>query len=1106
MACAAIDAGECDAAIAAGANLIQSPEQHLGTMKAGVLSGTSTCHTFDASADGYGRADGIGALYLKKLSKALEDNDPIRGVIRGSAVNANGRTNGITLPSSDGQEAVIRKAYAKAGLEHRFHETNYVECHGTGTAVGDPIELEAVSRVFKKRPVHSPLYVGSVKTNLGHSEAASGFSSVFKVLMAMEKGTIPPTIGVQKLNPMIKTDDWRVKIVTDSMDWPITGPNLLVLKPTVRAGVNSFGYGGANSHLILESVDSFAPEQLGLSSMALSEMKSTFILPVSANSWSSLEGQIRSLSLLDAEHVNAVDLAYTLGTRRSKLPCRGYALIGQAGLSTMGLEDFTTGEQKPSSTKLPFAFVFTGQGAQWAQMGKELIQEIPSFRKSLVELDNVLQKLPHAPSWSLRQALLDPKETSQINHVTRSQPLCTAIQIAFVDLLRKWGIEAEGVIGHSSGEIAAAYAAGVLTAAEAIIVAYYRGYVVGHSLALAHRKGGMVAAGLDRDTADGDIEALGLTDSIRVACINSPENVTISGDIEGIDKILAYLQNKGVFARKLNTNDRAYHSHHMALIGEEYEELLRDNLPTHYLQKQRKTRWISSVTGQAVTGKVQPSYWRTNLESPVLFSDAVEGLMHGSKYHLIELGPHSALELPIKQTMSTRGIKPGSFHYSAALTRSKNGLTCLLNLVGELFLHGHSIDFAQVNYVESPITALAVHDSKYPSHQQGKVIPNLPPYAWSYDTLLWSECRASTEFRQRKHPHHDLLGSQRPGGNGVQTSWRNILKVEDVSWLVDHRLNETVVFPGAGYIAMGIEAICQVSGRNVSDAALGIGLRQFRILKALVLSTDSNAAGVEIFTTLKRVALSATTSSKTWWEFEVTSYQDGVSTTHATGKMRIREGKEKDLVRPDIIPTETKTELEALAIRNWYGQFTKVGLNYGPQFAALEEIRTPRGKVGRYSLSKTQLLQGGGEGKAAQSRYLVHPITIDVMLQAGIIASASGTIKDLRAHVPVSIEEASFRAPSCASQEPYHIDATAKKIGFSAYMLNACLYDRDEGPCVSLENVRVTGYQGAAQTSDEETREPMLRVLWKPDVTTMTSDGLTQYLSSFESVSTFIQR
>ncbi|KAL2867458.1 type I polyketide synthase [Aspergillus lucknowensis] len=1092
MACAAIDAGECDGAIAAGANLVQSPEQHLGTMKAGVLSGTSTCHTFDASADGYGRADGIGAVYLKKLSKALEDNDPIRGIIRGSAVNANGKTNGITLPSSDGQEAVIRKAYAKAGLEYRFNETDYVECHGTGTAVGDPIELEAVSRVFTKRSVQNPLYVGSVKTNLGHSEAASGFSSMFKVAMALEKGVIPPTIGVKNINPKIKTREWGVEIVTKSRDWPTGNQTLAVGRPVRRAGVNSFGYGGANSHVILEAPENLVPSRRGLPSEALSEMRSAFILPVSAGSPSSLEAQLRNLSSIDLADLNVVDLAYTLGTRRSKLSNRAYTLAGQETLKEdLNPEAFVTPAEGASLTKLPFAFVFTGQGAQWAQMGKELIEEFPSFRKSLVELDNDLQKLPHAPTWTLRSALLDPKETSQINHVTRSQPVCTAIQIALIQLLWKWGIEPEAVIGHSSGEIAAAYAAGLLTATEAIIVAYYRGYVVGNTPLPV--KGGMIAAGLGKDEAQAEIDSLGLANAIKVACVNSPESVTISGDADGIDKIIAHLQPKGIFARKLNTNDRAYHSHHMVLLGQDYEDLLQANLPLpRPFQHDRKARWVSSVTGQVVNGKVQPSYWRANLESPVRFSDAVEGLFQASKYHLIELGPHSALEMPIKQTLSKLKVKAGDFQYSTALTRNKNAVTCVLNLVGNLFLHGHPVDFAQVNYVEQPMTALALHNAKYPPHQQGKTIPNLPPYAWTYDTMLWSECRASLEYRHRKYPHHDLLGSQKPGGNGSQTTWRNVLKVEDLPWLIDHKLEDTIVFPGAGYITMGIEGICQVTGRQVSDP-VSIRLRQFQILKALVLSADKNVPGVEIFTSIKPLALSATSTSKTWWEFEVTSYKDGLSTTHATGKLSITE--DQDLVNPKIVPSNV--DLEALAIRNWYGRFTKVGLNYGPNFQALEEIQTPRAKVGQHAIAKTPLLQGGGEGKESQSKYLVHPITIDVMLQAGIIASTSGVIKNLDANVPVAIEEAQFRTPQAQPQKACRLDATGTKIGFSAYMLNACLYDSQDQPCVILKDVRVTGYQGGAQVADEEEeREPMLRVLWKPDVTTLSSDGLAQYLLS----------
>ena len=244
QACTALDANECDAAIVVASNLLQSPEQQLGTMKAGVLSATGTCHTFDDTADGYGRADGLGAIYLKKLSRAVADGDPIRSLVRGSAVNSNGKTMGISLPSSEGQEAVMRKAYAKAGLSN-FNETDYIECHGTGTPVGDPIEVEGVSRVFKRtKPGQGPVLIGSVKTNLGHSEATSGLTSIIKATLSLEKARIPATIGVKNINPKIKIDEWGVKIVTKAIDWPNSDG---LVPRTRRIGVNSFGYGGANS-------------------------------------------------------------------------------------------------------------------------------------------------------------------------------------------------------------------------------------------------------------------------------------------------------------------------------------------------------------------------------------------------------------------------------------------------------------------------------------------------------------------------------------------------------------------------------------------------------------------------------------------------------------------------------------------------------------------------------------------------------------------------------------------------------------------------------------------------------------------------------------------
>ncbi|RDW91779.1 polyketide synthase-nonribosomal peptide synthetase [Coleophoma crateriformis] len=1090
MACAALDAGECDAAIAAGANLIQSPEQHLGTMKAGVLSATSTCHTFDSSADGYGRADGIGAVYLKKLSKALEDNDPIRAIIRGSAVNANGKTNGITLPSADGQEAVIRKAYYKAGLGHVYNETAYVECHGTGTPVGDPIEVEAVSRVFKRRTVDSPLLIGSVKTNLGHSEAASGFSSMFKVALALEKGSIPATIGVRNVNPKIKTDEWGVKIVTNETEWPTANPIFTMGKPTRRAGINSFGYGGANSHVILESADAFMPAAVGLSSEELSDLRPTFILPMSGNSPTSLQGQISNLSSADLNGVNVVDLAYTLGVRRSKLSSRAFVLASQPTLKEdlSPLRVVSMGDKAYS--KLPFAFVFTGQGAQWAQMGKELIDEFPSFRQSIAELDDVLKSLPEAPAWTLREAIMDSKDVSQINHVTRSQPVCTAIQIAYVQLLSKWGIQPEAVVGHSSGEIGAAFASGFLTAAEAIIVAYFRGYVIGKSNNPV--EGAMMAAGLGKEQSQKEIDSLGLTEAIKVACINSPESVTISGDADGIEKLIAKLQETGVFARKLNTNGRAYHSHHMSPLGQTYEDFLESSLAKLPKSKNPTTaQWISSVTGETVVGAVRPSYWRANLESPVRFSDAVEGVLKIAKYHMVELGPHSALELPIKQIKAKMNIKEEAVHYSAALIRGKNAVTCLLSLIGNLWFHGHDIDFAQVNHVDVPKEEMKSQFSLQSPSRQGKVIPDLPPYAWTYDTLLWSESRQSVEYRNRKHPNHDLLGIQLPAGNGLQTMWKNLVRLDDVPWLKDHKLEETVVFPGAGYIAMAIEAACQVTGKTESDAP-SFSLRHIQILKALVLSADKNDAGSELFTSLSPMALTGTTKSKTWYDFEITSFKNEISTTHATGMISV--GETKETLEASILPAQL--DLESLAIRNWYGQFTKVGLNFGPAFTSLKEIQTPRSKTGSHAIAKTKFLQGGGEGKEAESKYIFHPITIDALLQSGIIASTSGVIKELGPNVPVAIEEATFQTPKPLSQEIWYIDASAEKVGFNASLITASLHDGRGQICMQLKNAHAQAYQGAAQVEEEEDREPMLRVLWKPDISLMSNKSLADHLFS----------
>lgn len=838
---------------------------------------------------------------------------------------------------------------------------------------------------------------------------------------------------------------------------------------------------------IIDSAEGYLPQIYGESSEILSVARSKFLIPLSATSTETLDKQAQNLADWDLDRINVVDLAHTLGTRRSTLTQRGFALVGQQSMK----EDLdSTRFMKTgmgSFSKLPIAFVFTGQGAQWPQMGKELMEEFPSFRRTIQDLDSVLQALPEEPSWTLQEALLDPKETSQIGHVTRSQPVCTAIQIAYVQLLAKWAISPVGVIGHSSGEIGAAYAAGRLTAAQAIVIAYYRGYVVGKSTNPA--PGGMMVAGLSKEAADTEIEKLDLVGVINTACVNSPESVTISGDASGVEKMLAELQGRGVFARKLSTDGRAYHSHHMSRIGEEYQDLLEKGLATLPTAPMAEgVRWISSVYAQELTGKVLASYWRKNLESPVLFSDAVKGLVKGHKLHLVELGPHSALELPIKQTRTQLGLTESDVHYSTALSRSKNAVDCVLNLMGNLYLHGHEVEFAKVNTVETMVSSNNV------AVPQGKVLTDLPPYAWSYDGVLWNESRASQEFRYRKHAHHDLLGSQSLGCNGHSTEWRNVLKVKDIPWVESHKLGKDVVFPGAGYLAMAIEAVCQVTDITTVDEP-SFALRQFSISKALQLSMDANAEGVEVFTTLSPTKLSGSTHSKKWYDFAVMSYDNGKSVLHAQGMVSV----DKDGPIVSKYPS-TDIDLEPLATRNWYDRFQKVGLNFGPTFQTMKKIETHRKKKVMHTRAEVPYLQGGGQGKTKQSDYVIHPITIDTMFQAAIIASSAGIMKDLTCKVPTMIEAARFKAPmSNVEGQMWTVDSISQPIGFSAIMIAGELHDGQGQVCAQVENVSAVTFQGAGPEAIEDERHPMLRVTWKPDVSKLQSNNLEHYLDYINS-------
>jgi len=397
-------------------------------------------------------------------------------------------------------------------------------------------------------------------------------------------------------------------------------------------------------------------------------------------------------------------------------------------------------------------------------------------------------------------------------------------------------------------------------------MAYYRGLVVSKS----SKKGLMIAVGLDRHAASLEISDLGIQDRVRIACVNSPENVTLSGDEPEIGELIAHLNDKGIFVRSLRTGGKAYHSHHMASLGEKYYKLMSGSGSlTNGNPLGKGTRMFSSVTGRLLDGTTaaNPDYWRTNLESPVLFQDAIEALLEGEKYHLIEIGPHQALELPVKQICASLQMPSNQMKYSHTLSRGKNSTDCMLTLSGVLYLHGNDILFEKINRIANP--RMPSQDITPP----GRIIYDLPNYKWDYSQFLWYEPRRSSEFRNRKYLRHDLLRASIHGGPGGIHLWRNVLHEKDIPWLKDHKLNGEIVLPGAAYIAIVIEALHQVQPENFLNSNTLI-LRKVRFLNALILSRTSQ---VEIFTQFKQGQLSETSLSTKWWHFEISSYINDVS-------------------------------------------------------------------------------------------------------------------------------------------------------------------------------------------------------------------------------------
>ncbi|RYP44955.1 hypothetical protein DL768_008640 [Monosporascus sp. mg162] len=836
-----IRSGESDSAVVAGCNLHLNPDDTVSMSMLGIFNDAGRTFAFDHRAkSGFARGEGVGCLILKPLDQAIRDNDKIRSVIVNTGVNQDGKTVG----NGEAQEKLIRQVYARANISPE--DTGFVEAHGTGTKVGDPIEAGAIYRVFGNgRTKRSPLYVGSVKTNFGHLENASGIISVIKATMMLEKGFILPNVNFQKANEAIPLAEWNMKVPVNIRPWP---------QDKKYISINNFGFGGSNAHVVLERPP-FAVTDLPQRSR--NERPQLFVL--SGYDEGAAKRIASQVAIYIEQHPEIFqkrllrDIAYTLGERRSHLPWR-------IALTASSLDELATSLNSPAAiprrvTGTPkLAFVYTGQGAQWPRMGQELIETYPVFASTIRSAADCLARL--GADFDLLQELSKGKE-SIVGKAHISQPVCTAIQLGLTALLSSWGVHPSMVLGHSSGEIGAAYAAGAISIDDAMAVAYYRGQVAS-KMKEKHPglRGAMLAVGAGSDDVKLIIKHLGL-ENVTVACENSPSSATISGDEDAIDALAAELHSRSIFNRKLRV-DVAYHSSHMKLVADEYLTTIKD--VTSKVGNGDVTFYSSLLGHRSTTGDLVPSYWVDNLTNSVLFSTALRELYEESKPEVIvDIGPHPALEGPIKQVLKGIGPEAASgVKYMASLVRNQHDTAAMLKLAGTLFTHGYSVDFRAVNLIDID------------EEQRPLLISDFQPYPWS-DHRFWFESRSSKQHRLKPFARHDLLGTLDDAYSDVEPTWRNVLSSDEVPWLKGHQMQWLTTFPLAGYLCMAVEAAAQIARLRgfQPDQIAGFRLREIEAPKALILEDGTQ---YETAVSLRPYAEGTKSYSSDWDEFRISSW------------------------------------------------------------------------------------------------------------------------------------------------------------------------------------------------------------------------------------------
>ncbi|KAK5100974.1 hypothetical protein LTS08_004580 [Lithohypha guttulata] len=1059
--------GESDISIIVGSALHFDPTIFTTMTDLGFLSSDGRCRAFDVDAKGYVRGEGVCAVILKNRFKALQDGDNIRAVVKGTLCNHDGTKEGITMPNSVAQEALIRKVYKDAGLS--THETTYFEAHGTGTQAGDPRETRAIGSVFAPGRDH-PLYVGSIKTNIGHLEGASGLAGVIKTVMSLEAGTILPNMHFNSPNPNIDFKNWQIQVPTAAIPWPS-------YNGVRRGSINSFGYGGTNAHVIVEQ---YTGPRINPTTTALPDefihmtANRPLLLPLSTHTEKA--GKLLKSSLASAAGEDQArttgDFAYSLSnTRRTHHRYRSYAIAAPSENAKDVFSNAATSWKPVLKRKPRIGFVFTGQGAQWYNMGRELFEKSPLFRQLLLKCERVLMSLENPPTWSIFEELSRSKEDTNVNQLAFASALSPSLQICLVELLKAWGISPSAVCGHSAGEIAASYAAGIISFEDAIACAWYRGTAFNNFTPPDRVKipGAMIAVGMSE--ADANIELEKYTGKLCVAAINSPSSLTISGDMPECLELKKSLEDRKIFVRRLQI-PQAYHSHHMVPHA---PELLR--LTKHVKGRPQTCRMFSSVTGRLANGaEMGGKYFCDNLVSAVRFSDALTGTVLNEEEELnvdvlVEIGAHPALKGPSRQTLQLLKI---DLPYIGTITRDQPDFKCLLECVGQLYALGYPVDLEAVNS-----NLFLDIDDTIQRAPVGKPI-KLPSYAWDHGKY-WSETRYVSNYRKRKE-RHAFLGAQTYGDVERHPRWRVFLRPRELPWLMHHMIDGKVIFPAAGYLSMAIEAGVRIE--ELSANLKSVTIRDVNIKSALTVSESDE--GTEALLEMQPLPVSAKRVSDTEYRFTISSYSDnGMVSEHCSGIISVQKG-EATFIAPGHAAQSFK-ELQKVTNKSTepskcYESWQRIGLGYGQSFQLLNDKVDSGSGV---ALSRI-LLNAKGHEITDYEQSIVHPSFLDASFHPFFESIESLTGRPLEGPwVPTFIKHVKVSglfAIRSASRAQHNLWTTTETElpGPRTAVINVKIRDETgDGVLIDVKGLEATTL-GSSGAEDDQFRSLFFRTRWQP--------------------------